>query len=210
MVTVKTFVKDHTCCRDFVNSQANTEWVSKKLEDKIRMQPSITYAEIFDYMKTKYGVQINDTKLFRSLKMAREKVEGNYKEQYGLIWDYAKELQRSNPGTTAKIDTTPVSNGPPQFKRFYVCLDACKRGFLAGCRPLIGLDGCFLKGYYGGQLLSVVGSDANNQNFVIAYAIVEVENKENWKWFLTLLQIDLGCYREHGWNFMSDMQKVRT
>ena len=57
----------------------------------------------------------------------------------------------------------------------FVCLDACKQGFKAGCRPLIGLDGCFLKGYYGGQLLSAVGQDGNNQIYVIAYAIVDVE-----------------------------------
>jgi len=57
----------------------------------------------------------------------------------------------------------------------FVCLDACKQGFKAGCRPLIGLDGCFLKGYYGGKLLSAVGQDGNNQIYVIAYAIVDVE-----------------------------------
>jgi hypothetical protein len=59
-------------------------------------------------------------------------------------------------------------------------------------------------------LLTDVGTDANNQNFVIAYAIVDAENKDNWKWFLTLLHEDLGDYRQHGWNFMSDMQKVRS
>ena len=70
------------------------------------------------------------------------------------------------------------------------------------------MDGCFLKGYYGGQLLSAVGQDANNHIYVIAYAIVDVENKDNWKWFLSLLQNDLGQHAQHGWNFISDMQKV--
>ena len=70
------------------------------------------------------------------------------------------------------------------------------------------MDGCFLKGYYGGQLLSAVGQDANNHIYVIAYAIVDVENKDNWKWFLSLLQNDLGQHTQHGWNFISDMQKV--
>ncbi|PNX78018.1 hypothetical protein L195_g033991, partial [Trifolium pratense] len=111
----------------------------------------------------------------------------------GFVNSQAKTT--SNRGTTAKINVTPVLEGPPQFKRFYVCLDASKRGFKAGCRPFIGLDGCFLTGYYGGQLLTAVGTDANNQNFVIVYDIVDAENKDNWKWFLTLLHEDLGDYR---------------
>ena len=55
-------------------------------------------------------------------------------------------------------------------------LDACKRGFLAGCRPLIGIDCCYLKGTTEGQLLVAVGKDGNDNIFPIAYAIVEIEN----------------------------------
>jgi len=65
-----------------------------------------------------------------------------------------------------------------------------------------------LKGYYGGQLLSVVGQDGSNQIFIIAYAIVDVENKDNWKWFLELHHVDLENYEHNGWNFILDMQKV--
>jgi len=61
----------------------------------------------------------------------------------------------------------------------YICLDACKRGFKVGRRPFIGLDGCFLKGYYGGQLLFDVGQDVNNAIFVIVYAVADVEDKDN-------------------------------
>jgi hypothetical protein len=57
-------------------------------------------------------------------------------------------------------------------------------------------------------LLSAVGQDANNHIWVIACAVVSCEDKANWKWFLELLHQDLGDYRQHGWNFMSDMQKV--
>ena len=51
------------------------------------------------------------------------------------------------------------------FERIYVCLEASKSAFATTCRPLIGLDGCFVKGEYGGQLLSAIGKDGNNQMF---------------------------------------------
>ncbi|XP_072074354.1 uncharacterized protein [Arachis hypogaea] len=36
------------------------------------------------------------------------------------------------------------------------------------------------------------------------------ETKESWKWFLTILQEDLGDVQTHGWNFMSDQQKFNN
>ncbi|KAK7305535.1 hypothetical protein VNO77_43441 [Canavalia gladiata] len=105
------------------------------------------------------------------------------------------------------MESTPQPDGPPQFRRIYICFDGYKKGFKEGCRPLIGLDGAFLKGYYGGILLSAVGQDSNNHIWVIAYAVVDVENKENWTWFLDLLHNDLGNHVQYGWNFISDMQK---
>lgn len=146
--------------------------------------------------------------MFRALKAARSMVEGNIKKQYERIWDYADEQTTSNEGSTVKINCIHVPYSQPIFQRIYVCLDACKKGFKAGCRPLISLDGCFLKGYYGGYLLCVVGQDANNEIFPIAYVVMDVEDKENWKWFLTLLHQDLGDYSQLGWNFMFDIQKI--
>ena len=54
-----------------------------------------------------------------------------------------------------------------------------KKGFKVGCRPYIVLDGCSLKKYYGGQLLSAIGQDANNHFYVVAYAVVDSEAKDN-------------------------------
>lgn len=64
--------------------------------------------------------------------------------------------------------------------------------FKVGYRPFIGVDGCFLKGPCGGQLLVAIGVDANNCMFSIAYAVVEGENKSSWTWFLKILIEDLG------------------
>ncbi|XP_061993412.1 uncharacterized protein LOC133711278 [Rosa rugosa] len=90
----------------------------------------------------------------------------------------------------------------------YVCLGALKKGFKAGCRSLIGLDGCHLKSPYGGQLLSAVGVDANNSTWVVGYAMVEQECKDSWIWFLELLANDLDIRSDGArWTFISDKQK---
>jgi hypothetical protein len=89
-----------------------------------------------------------------------------------------------------------------------MCLDGCKKSFLK-CRPIIGLDGCFLKGYYGGQILAAVGRDPNDQMLPIALAVVEGETKDSWAWFLDLLVNDLGGQRIcKTFTFISDQQKV--
>ncbi|XP_058776275.1 uncharacterized protein LOC131650589 [Vicia villosa] len=88
-----------------------------------------------------------------------------------------------------------------------MCLDACKKSF-SFCRPIIGVDGCFLKGNYGGQILAAVGRDPNDQMLPIALAVVEAETRDSWAWFFDLLVNDLGgpeiCKNI---TFISDQQK---
>ncbi|KAH7847990.1 hypothetical protein Vadar_032494 [Vaccinium darrowii] len=133
------------------------------------------------------------------------------KEQYAALWDYCHELRRSNPGTTVKLQVIGYNEGEehdkqlnPTFQRMYICFDACKKGFQY-CRPVIGVDGCHLKGLHGGILLSAVGRDPNEEYFPIAFAVVEAENKDSWHWFINLLLRDLGTQRKYTWT--SDQQK---
>ncbi|CAI9281393.1 unnamed protein product [Lactuca saligna] len=58
-----------------------------------------------------------------------------------------------------------------------------------------------------GQLLAAMGRDANNHIFPIAWAVVEVENKETWKWFLDLLLDDIEMGIGHGLTLISDQHK---
>lgn len=86
-------------------------------------------------------------------------------------------------------------------------IGAQKDGFLAGCRPIIGLDGCHLKGIFGGQLLSVIGRDGNDNMYPIVVALVEIECKTSWSWFLQELMSDIESVEEMGWTFLSDREK---
>ncbi|KAL0409502.1 UNVERIFIED_CONTAM: hypothetical protein Sradi_1884600 [Sesamum radiatum] len=133
-------------------------------------------------------------------------LEGSATEQYALLWDYADEIKRSNPGSTVILGTEQ-EGGQNIFDRFYVCLQALKLNYLNDCRPVICVDGCHLKGAYGGVLLSAVSIDPNNNFFPICYAVVMKENKDTWDWFLTLLKMDLRIEECGPMTFMLDKQK---
>ncbi|XP_043717564.1 uncharacterized protein LOC122665476 [Telopea speciosissima] len=97
---------------------------------------------------------------------------------------------------------------PPVFKRLFVSFHACTEGFKKGCRPFIGINGCHLKGKYGGVLLSVISVDKNNALFPIAFGIVEVECKNSWLFFLECLNDGLGdASHDQSLTFISDKQK---
>ena len=73
---------------------------------------------------------------------------------------------------------------------------------------MIDLDGCFLKGKVKGELLDAIGWDGNNQIYPITWAVVNVENKDNWKWFIELLQSDIETVQGNGLTLISDQHKV--
>ncbi|RYR20645.1 uncharacterized protein [Arachis hypogaea] len=148
---------------------------------------------------------------------ALSQIQGAFREQYKRINDYCHELLRTNPGSTVilKVIRSPDFAQERQnvelmnyciFQRMYVCFDACKKSF-QHCRRFIGLDGCFLKTPQGGQLLTAVGRDPNDQILPIAYAVVEAETKDSWVWFLRHLSDDLGPHNLVKCTFMSDQQK---
>lgn len=125
--------------------------------------------------------------------------------EYGKFFDYWNELLRSNPGSMVIVKLHPDFD-KPTFYRFYVCFEACRKGFLAGCRKVIGLDGCFFKGR-AGELLCAVGRDANNQIYPIAWAAVDKETNYSWDWFCSILFNELKLGDGEGWVIISDQQK---
>ncbi|CAD5312626.1 unnamed protein product [Arabidopsis thaliana] len=83
-----------------------------------------------------------------------------------------------------------------QFTRMYDYVEELRKTNPA-CRRVIHLGGTFLKGRMKGQLLTAVGRDPNDAMYIIAWAIVPVENKVYWQWFMKLLGEDLRLELEH-------------
>ncbi|KAL3523280.1 hypothetical protein ACH5RR_016114 [Cinchona calisaya] len=96
------------------------------------------------------------------------------REEYRKLWEYYSSLRKKNPRSCLKIKLArPTIEEKGIFQELYYRLSTWKNGFLASCRPIIGLDGCFLKGPFAGQLVSAIGRDGNDNMYPIALAVVE-------------------------------------
>ncbi|XP_052724458.1 uncharacterized protein LOC128194023 [Vigna angularis] len=203
---LRKIIDTHSCSRQLNIKLMNAKWLSQQIDRSLVENPSLKVNDIRTKALRKWNTNVSISKARRAKLIATRQVEGDFIEQYKRVYDYGHELLRCNPGSTVQIKVDS-HNGDPIFQRMYVCLKACKDSFIS-CRPIICLDGCFLKGVYKGELLTAVGRDPNDQMLPLAYAVVEVENKDSWTWFLQLLIEDLGGNEVcGGCTWMSDQQK---
>ncbi|KAM0875264.1 hypothetical protein ACQ4PT_036948 [Festuca glaucescens] len=200
---VKRYETKHTCEGKWQVRAFSARYIGKHYVEEIRANEKITLKGLAQLVQRDWKMTPKRGKLGRARKYAFEIIYGDETAQYNQLWDFGQELRRSNLGSTFFLLLDDVGH----FKRCYFSFDACKRGFLAACRPIIFLDGCHLKTKFGGILLTAIGMDPNDCIFPVAFAIVEVENTSSWKWFLTALKQDLGIDNTAPWTIMSDKQK---
>ncbi|CAN1286474.1 hypothetical protein LINPERPRIM_LOCUS19318 [Linum perenne] len=200
--------KEHVCPEHYRNKHVSPKFIAQHYKERIKSTPRWKNKHMRDTIREEFGVVVTLMQCSRAKKLVQKTTIGAYEAEYAILRTYADEILRINPGSTVKIMVDTMNpNNLPHFQRMYICFNSLKRGFLAGCRKIIALDGCFLKGLCKGELLTAVGRDANNQMYVIAWCVVEVESKSSWDWFLELLQTDMNIGNGAGWCFSSDQQK---
>ncbi|KAF6158849.1 hypothetical protein GIB67_012492 [Kingdonia uniflora] len=186
-----------------LNRNANAIWVAKEIENLIRDASTTKPIQISDIVYRRFGVRVSYYTAWNARNMVMEKIVGSYDKGYALCPELCVEIQKSNPGSIA---TCSREDGNLKFTDMCISFKAALDGFTKGCRPILGLDGCFLKGKYGGQCLSIISLDTNNGFFPIAVFICRSECQATWMKFLTLVQGQLTLYPSK-LTFISDRQK---
>ncbi|KAL2933320.1 Protein FAR1-RELATED SEQUENCE 8, partial [Bienertia sinuspersici] len=204
---IKTLTGEHRCGRLWENPMVSCVWLTRHLWADISANTEIPIDSLQQLCLDNFMINVKPRLLYKVKSAVKEGLHGGFGDSYGLLPAYAEQVQATNPGSFALVTWT--GNVRPVFKACFFSFAAVVKGFLAGCRPLIGFDGTHLSGYYKGVLLTAVGIDGNNEILPLAYGIVASESSDSWSYFfrnLRILFVKHGCHRDD-WTFMSDRMR---
>ncbi|XP_048631449.1 uncharacterized protein LOC125606422 [Brassica napus] len=204
---VKTYFEEHSCQKDGHSRILKAPVITKLFLDDIRTDPDMKPMAIQRQIEQRFNLITTIDKCKKAKAKAIDIINRDYEEQFSRLKDYRLAILESNPGSTVELDTVINDEGSEVFQRFYVCFATIRTLWSMWCRPIFGLDGCFMKSTLKGQLLAAVGRDANNGMYPIAWAVVDVENEDNWIWFISKLQQDFNLQAGQGYTVISDRQK---
>ncbi|XP_062119198.1 uncharacterized protein LOC133832941 [Humulus lupulus] len=130
-----------------------------------------------------YGVSMGYQKAWRTREKALELARGNQDDSYQKLPIYLHTLKVSNPGTITHL----VTDNKDHFKYMYLAFANSIKGW-KHCRPVIVIDGTYLKTSFGGTLVTASTMDANSNIFPLVFGIGDSENDSSWLWFFTKLK----------------------
>nr|KAJ0187554.1 hypothetical protein LSAT_V11C900494220 [Lactuca sativa] len=177
------WVDAHNCsgsCIGNNNRSLNSLTISSYILHSIEKDVAYPVKHIQSDIKNLLNIDVSYWKAWHGRRKAIETIYGTLESNFDELPKYIAALQASNPDTVVKWfhkpnDSSNVATFKYVFWAFGPAIDASRL-----CRPVIYVDGCYLKGSYKGKLLVVVTKDANNDILPVAYAIVDEESSHSW------------------------------
>ncbi|XP_003568114.1 uncharacterized protein LOC100835098 [Brachypodium distachyon] len=184
--SIRTILDNHSCVgiNHLGHQQASVQWVASTVEERLRENPHCKPKEILEEIHKSHGITLSYKQAWRGKERIMATVRGSFEEGYRLLPEYCRQIERTNPGSIARIYGNPDDNC---FRRLFISFYASIYGFVNACRPLIGLDKTTLKNKYLGTLFLATAFDGDGALFPLAFGVVDDENDENWIWFLSEL-----------------------
>ncbi|KAH9751900.1 SWIM-type domain-containing protein [Citrus sinensis] len=143
-----------------------------------------------DFQK-EFGYEISYHKAWKAREFAMEMVRGTPAHSYHLLLSYMAMVEKKNLGSRTFIEKEE-NDSANNFKYCFMAIGSSLRGFTSCIRPVIAVDGTFMKGRYKRTSFVATSLDGNNQLYPVAFGVGDSENDASWEWFFTKLRESIG------------------
>ncbi|XP_010431263.1 PREDICTED: uncharacterized protein LOC104715567 [Camelina sativa] len=176
MWRITLYTNKHICVPNGECEMFKVPVIARLFLDKIREEPEYYMPlKMEQTIMEKWKISVTRGQCQAARRKALAWIELEYDTQFERLRDYGAEILEANKGSVVEVETVKNEVGQDVFKRFYVCFDALRRTWKKSCRPLIRVDGCFLKEKIKGQLLVALGRDADNVIYPMAWLKIDLE-----------------------------------
>ncbi|XP_050222389.1 uncharacterized protein LOC126672482 [Mercurialis annua] len=173
MFVIRRMINIHTCPPNIRMDDKRQETASiigehikmKFLDIKIIYTPADIIADIQRY----FGIVLSYNRAWRSKVKALNQIRGTPRDSYSNLPGYLHMLLQTNRGSVVDLHTTDEN----KFEYMFMALDASNKGWRY-CRPIVVVDGTFLKSNYGGTLITASTQDGNDRHLSILNGVKKV------------------------------------
>ncbi|KAG8370597.1 hypothetical protein BUALT_Bualt14G0133600 [Buddleja alternifolia] len=99
LICIKKMNPEHTCEGATVKAgyRATRGWIGNIIKEKLKVSPNYKPKDIASDIKRDYGIQLNYTQAWRAKEIAREQLQGSYKEAYSQLPFFCEKIMETNP-----------------------------------------------------------------------------------------------------------------
>jgi zinc finger SWIM domain-containing protein 3 len=155
------FVNEHCCdlgIRDITKVPLSSKLIKSLVIEEVRDKHDILPKDIQNSVRRNFGMHANYYFAHKARELASEEVYGSHAESFSRIPAYVENLRHSNPGSHVVLEVDEMTK---KFQRIFIAFEACIHGFQF-VRPMVYLDGTFLKGKFKGCLLAATCLDGQD------------------------------------------------
>ncbi|PPD81258.1 hypothetical protein GOBAR_DD21831 [Gossypium barbadense] len=128
LICIKKMNPTHTCEGAALTTghQATRSWVASIIKERLKVFPTYKPKDIVQDIKQEFGIQLNYFQAWRGKEIAREQLQGSYKDAYSQLPLFCERIMETNPGSLATFSTKEDSS----FHRLFIAFHASLSGFL--------------------------------------------------------------------------------
>ncbi|ESQ33585.1 hypothetical protein EUTSA_v10007693mg [Eutrema salsugineum] len=180
LVEITKYTGSHTCFPKVFE----LEFVANEIEDEIRVQPTLSVAEVKNWWIEKNSHKLGTLEMKEAKLDAMKNIYGDWDQSFRVLPKLMAALQSSNGLVVDwQYDVFP-NPGFASFSGVFWASSQSIEGF-PHCRPLILVDSKDLNnGKYPMKSMDASGLDGNNSVFSLPFAVTKKVSTYSWCWFL--------------------------